>query len=66
MNERMTYRRTTGLLSSASKTRTKLSGNMPALPVDANVPNHHPPGCIFMLFRMAPLTNVSSSASFAL
>lgn len=61
-----TYRKTTGLLSSASKTRTKLSGNMPVLPVAANVPSHQPPGCTFTQLIMAPLTNVSSSVSFAL
>lgn len=63
---KMTYRKTTGVLSSASKTRTKLSGNMPVWPVDANVPSHQPPDCIFMLLIMAPLINVNSSASFAL
>lgn len=38
------YLKTTGFLSSASKIRTKLSGNMPVSPVDTSVPSHHPPG----------------------
>lgn len=64
-SRRNTYLNTTGLLSSDSRMRTKLSGNMPDLPVDVNVPSHQPPDCCFMLLIMAPFTNVNSSDSFA-
>lgn len=48
-----------------SRTRTKLSGNMPVRPLAFNVPCHQPPGICLMRCMMAPLCRSSSSGSFA-
>lgn len=48
-----------------SRTRTKLSGNIPVRPLAFNVPCHQPPGICLMRCIMAPLCRSSSSGSFA-
>lgn len=48
-----------------SNMRTKLSGNMPVMPLAFNVPCHQPPGICLMRWMMAPFCRSSSSGSFA-
>ena len=48
-----------------SNSLTKLSGNMPDLPLAATTPCHQPPVCFLMFVIIAPFTKFSSSGSLA-